>query len=269
MSDRTRTPPEQGPDPLPPNAADARQAMEEFGRAPSTGHVFNYVRSITGPDGVPTVPIDPATCPHCSHQHTGVESAYICIGCPCEYRPCSGSGQHPRAVRTGEVQNHGHGSEPVYLSHCLFCDKPFPPSDKMPRHWMIPWTEDDVASVTFKHGGVIEGIEPTPFPFTLTDNAGEVTLLDKCDGQHPAPPCKDEQCYHVAPPVGQATILVRWVGPHAELLCELCELPLNAEPITLVEITDEEPASGEPDPEFHVWHLACARKEAEAQEGAP
>lgn len=27
------------------------------------------------------------SCPKCGHQHTGKRLAYICIGCPCDYRP--------------------------------------------------------------------------------------------------------------------------------------------------------------------------------------
>lgn len=93
-----------------------------------------------------------------------------------------------------------------------------------------------------------------------------MTALIRCDGEHPAPPCADTECYHVAPPVGQATVLTRFIGPQAELLCEFCDLPLGSEALTLVEITDEDaPGGGDDDSaEFHVWHLACARQHANA-----
>lgn len=227
MSDRTRTPPE---------TPTARRAGDEHVRpAPE----IDWARSLMNADGVPTVPIDPATCPHCNHQHAGVEAANICIGCPCEYRPCLGAGQHTRAIRTGEVQDHGNGHEPVYLSHCMYCDKPFPPSEKMPRHWMIPWTEDDVKAVTFKTGKIMYGIEPTGVVVGFNPKPEGFTNLEKCDGDHPMPACKDPGCWHAEPPIGGARVLVRYVGPEADLLCECCELPLSAEPVTLVEIVDD------------------------------
>ena len=309
MSDRTKTPPETptarlrietreqaraafGPGswlenvPLPIELIPAGEIVgiqaptSHYGRAPSTGHVFNFVQSSQGAgagacgcqpgmhadheSAAALVSVQQAT-PHEAHYHTFEfrDSTAKLVKHPPDWfdgnpKPCPGSGQAPGVQFHGEVCDDG---ERKYLCRCPWCDKPQRPGP-MPDHTFIPVRAEDI---TFATGRIMEGIEPGLPPFTLTDNEGTVTLLDKCDGEHPAPPCRDAECYHVAPPVGQATVLTRFIGPQAELLCECCELPLGLEPLTLVEITDEDsPAGDEDSAEFHVWHLTCARDHAKA-----
>jgi hypothetical protein len=177
MTDRTKTPPET------PTAL----------RAPSTGHVLSYVRSIQDDAGVPTVAIDEETCPECHHQHAGADVGGICIGCPCEWiRPqraptaenpkyhtfeyrdanrrleavppdwydgkpkrCPGSGQPPGVQFHGELSDDG---EPKYLCRCPWCDKPFRPGP-MPDHTFVPVNPEEL---TFREAGVLIGMEDDP-----------------------------------------------------------------------------------------------------------
>lgn len=76
------------------------------------------------------------------------------------------------------------------------------------------------------------------------------------DGNHPEPPCLDEQCHLKGDP-DYAYVLARRIGQGVQLLCNCCHLPLNAEPITTAG-GDDEPAT--------VWHLACAMKHAEPKQ---
>lgn len=215
MSDRTRPPPtsyrdEQGryhpaPDTpaFPEHVASCEPCKKHLGQWYTWSHGAVKTAAAAADHS-----INPEPCPHCKHRHAGIEAANICIGCPCAYRPCGGVGQATRAVRTGEIQNHGHGFEPVYLSHCGFCDKPFPPDDKMPLHWMVPWTDADVAAITFKTGRVMFGVEPG-----VSEALSRLQEDLVCDGEHPIPRCASPQCYHRDPRAGEAR------APHIVVLC--------------------------------------------------
>lgn len=99
-----------------------RLRLAHYGKAPSTGHVFNFVQASHEPD----------------HEQQKLPAHWY-DGTP---KRCPGSGEFPRAMRTGEDQDHGQGYEHVYLSRCLYCNKPLPPSERAANHTFVPVRPD-------------------------------------------------------------------------------------------------------------------------------
>lgn len=206
---------------------------------------------------------------------------------------CPGSGLPPGVQYHGEVSDDG---EPKYLCRCPWCDRPHRPGP-MPEHTFVPVRAEDF---TFRMGGCIEGMEPELPLFPLRpDDAGVVSFtvnheacpacghqhggaevgficigcpcsarpavdwaaMKRCYGNHNWPPCTHEQCHLKAPPIFTVEARVRRVGDHIELLCGACELPLS---------TEESVYVGDDEEEFQehafVWHISCARKQAEPAE---